>query len=136
MATITAPRPAHHAPRGYYREAARAGAPILSSGRTSSRVTPAQVRLRRTVAFLILATAALVAVFVLGRTSVHAAPPVAGETTPTSVVYTVAPGDSLWSIATHVAPKTDPRSTIHLIREINGLSSGAVQVGQKLTIPQ
>lgn len=130
MATLTAPRPAHHAPRGYYREAARAGAPSVAH-----RASRAQLRLRRTVALLVLATAALLAVFVLGRASVNAAPAVDGQGSATPVVYTVQPGDTLWAIATKVAPKSDPRQTVHLLRELNGLTSGAVEIGQQLTVP-
>lgn len=58
-----------------------------------------------------------------------ATPPVSTQ----SVV--VDPGDSLWSIATTVAPSSDPRETIHAIRELNGLRSSLLQPGQVLLIP-
>ena len=132
MATLTAPRPAHHAPRGYYRDAARAGAPSAYDRRRASR---AQLRLRRTVALLILATVALVAVFVLGRSSSNAAAPVEGQKASAPVTYTVQPGDTLWGIAAKVAPKSDPRQTVHLLRELNGLTTGQLEIGQALTVP-
>lgn len=48
---------------------------------------------------------------------------------------TVMPGDTLWSIATTVAPGTDPREVIGDITRMNVLRSGELQIGQTLAIP-
>jgi len=48
---------------------------------------------------------------------------------------TVQQGESLWAIATHVAPHSDPRDVITAIVDLNGLSSTALQAGQRLAIP-
>ncbi|QNA93049.1 MULTISPECIES: LysM peptidoglycan-binding domain-containing protein [unclassified Microbacterium] len=48
---------------------------------------------------------------------------------------TVMPGDTLWSIATAVAPNSDPRDVIGEISRMNLLRSGGLQVGQELAIP-
>lgn len=48
---------------------------------------------------------------------------------------TVAPGDTLWSIAEREAPGTDPRDTVAEILELNHLESSAVQAGSVLLLP-
>lgn len=48
---------------------------------------------------------------------------------------TVMPGDTLWSIATQVAPHADPRDVIGEISRMNLLRGGELQVGQELAIP-
>ena len=50
-------------------------------------------------------------------------------------VVVVQPGDTLWAIALQVAPQEDPRATIQVIREANGMRSAGVQAGQRLIIP-
>lgn len=50
--------------------------------------------------------------------------------------YTVAPGDTLWTIAQRVNPKADPRATVMQLRVINGVGAGDVlQPGQVLQVP-
>jgi hypothetical protein len=49
----------------------------------------------------------------------------------------VEPGQTLWDIATAIAPDEDPRVVIDEIVKINALeSSGAIQAGQPLYVPQ
>lgn len=48
---------------------------------------------------------------------------------------TVLPGDTLWSIATAVAPEADPRDVIDAIRRLNLLQTSALSVGQELALP-
>jgi len=48
---------------------------------------------------------------------------------------TVEPGESLWQLAESVAPNADPRDVIAGILNLNDLSSGEVQPGQRLAIP-
>jgi Tfp pilus assembly protein FimV len=48
---------------------------------------------------------------------------------------TVAPGDSLWSIAEDVAPDRDPRDVVDAIVRLNSLENVTVQAGQSLAIP-
>lgn len=54
------------------------------------------------------------------------AAPVAGET------YIVQPGDTLWSIATEVAPDEDPRVVVDALRAANG--GPDLEVGERLVI--
>ncbi|WP_194408883.1 LysM peptidoglycan-binding domain-containing protein [Microbacterium cremeum] len=48
---------------------------------------------------------------------------------------TVAPGDSLWSIAEEVAPSHDPRDVVDRLVRLNALDSAVVWAGQRLSIP-
>jgi hypothetical protein len=50
--------------------------------------------------------------------------------------YTVAPGDTLWKVATeHYPPSEDPRAVIEAIREENGLDSYLIRPGMRLQLP-
>lgn len=48
---------------------------------------------------------------------------------------TVQSGDSLWSVASRIAPNADPRNVIADLVNLNGLSSAVVTPGQQLAIP-
>ena len=48
---------------------------------------------------------------------------------------TVAPGDSLWSIAQKYAPSQDPRDFISDLVALNNLGDSLVQTGQRLALP-
>jgi hypothetical protein len=47
---------------------------------------------------------------------------------------TVRAGDTLWSIASRVAPQADPRSEIELIQRLNGLTNVDLVAGQLLRV--
>jgi LysM repeat protein len=47
----------------------------------------------------------------------------------------VAPGDTLWSLATRLADGGDVRALVDEIASVNSLASAEVQAGQKLRIP-
>ena len=44
-------------------------------------------------------------------------------------------GQTLWGIATQVAPHTDPRATVQQIIMLNHLASTGVQAGETLAVP-
>lgn len=48
---------------------------------------------------------------------------------------TVMTGDTLWSIAGHVAPTADPRDVVDDIMRLNALSSASLDAGQTIAIP-
>lgn len=48
---------------------------------------------------------------------------------------TVAQGESLWQIATKVAPSADPRDVIADIVDLNQLATTELQAGQRIAIP-
>ena len=55
--------------------------------------------------------------------------------TPAVQTLTVAPGDTLWSIASSVPHQGDVRDTIAEIRDLNALRSSELLVGQELLVP-
>ncbi len=59
------------------------------------------------------------------------------ESAPTGAFETgtVAPGDSLWSIAEDVAPTADPRDVVDAIVRLNALDGVVVSAGQRIAIP-
>jgi hypothetical protein len=88
----------------------------------------------RVVLVLAMVTIALVA-FTVGRAgSSHAA---TERTVPTPYAQTtVHAGETLWSVATRVAPGRDPRVVVERIRELNHLDSASLQAGQQLLLPR
>lgn len=48
---------------------------------------------------------------------------------------TVAPGQTLWSIAGEVAPQADRRDTVERLLELNALDSARLIPGQRLAVP-
>lgn len=48
---------------------------------------------------------------------------------------TVLPGDTLWAIASELAPASDPRDVVTAIMGLNQLGSAELQVGQRLALP-
>lgn len=56
--------------------------------------------------------------------------------TPTSFIeVTVAPGDTLWSLASRMAEGADIRAMVDEIASVNALASADLQAGQKVRIP-
>jgi len=53
---------------------------------------------------------------------------------PSVATYVVGPGDTLWSIASRIAPGRDPRPVIDRLQADNHLH-GSLQAGQTLIIP-
>ncbi len=92
---------------------------------------------RRGVAVVAVAVAVLAAA-VIGLAWLSA-PPSASAPVPAGHVaaqvaarVAVLPGDSLWSIATRVAPNRDPRAEVALLQELNHLEGSALVPGQVL----
>lgn len=89
---------------------------------------------RRVVAGLVLVGglgfAVLVGSAVLGGGAVAPGLALAGES---SVV--VQPGDTLWSIASDIAPEEDPRGVVDALQEANGLEGSSLVPGQVLLVP-
>lgn len=84
----------------------------------------------------VIAIAVFVMIAIIGATNAQANTGV-GEQLATQFETIVAiPGDTMWSIATVVAPESDPREVIEDIIRLNQLSSADLVVGQELSIPQ
>ncbi len=52
-----------------------------------------------------------------------------------SRTYVVEPGDTLWSIASMIAPGHDPRAVVLEIERVNAAAAERLVPGQTLTIP-
>jgi Tfp pilus assembly protein FimV len=85
---------------------------------------------------VLLATllSALVFVLAMGPASGRSAAP-APASAGSGSTLTVQPGDTLWAIASRVAPTADPRVTVQQIIDRNGLAGASVQAGQVLVLP-
>ena len=91
---------------------------------------------RRGVVVLALAIAALAVALVWAAAA--SAPSSSGSASAAGagagVGVTVRPGDTLWSIATRVAPSKDPRAEVDLLRRVNHLAGVALVPGQVLAL--
>ncbi len=76
----------------------------------------------------------LMVVLLSGRLSADAGTSMADQGRATGVVVVQA-GENLWQIAKAIAPGTDPRETVTLIRELNALDSSTVVAGQSILVP-
>ena len=47
----------------------------------------------------------------------------------------VKPGQSLWDVAAAINPAKDPRETIWVIQQLNGMATSEVIAGQELIVP-
>jgi len=111
----------------------------MSTAVIGTHPAPAAPRLRltrrgRAVVFVLVAVSVVIAAaaMVLGGGGAVAT----GDASDASFEYvTVEGGQSLWQLATELAPSADPRDVISEITRLNGLSSPDVQPGQRLAIP-
>lgn len=95
---------------------------------------------RRGWLVLVVLPLAMVAASLMILTGAFTAPAQASDSasqlslTPT-VSVTVQPGESLWGIASALAPERDPRDVVADIVQLNNLTGGAVTPGQQLFVP-
>ncbi len=88
---------------------------------------------RRVMAVVVVVVALLAVAFNMLQTQ-SAGASAHGSKATFTYVY-VAPGDTLWSIATKYAPERDPQQEITDIQNLNALSSSDVVPGQRLALP-
>ncbi|PZS25285.1 MAG: hypothetical protein DLM58_22800 [Pseudonocardiales bacterium] len=106
-------------------------ATVISLHRPSADSVAAPLRLtRRGVVALVLAVAALAAALVL--TAWLSAPRASAGHAARSATVVVHDGDTLWSIATRVAPDRDPRAEVATLQRLNHLSGADLTAGQVL----
>ena len=110
---------------------------LINQGFQGSSTNPSGLRLNRrgrlARRFVVLSLAVVLA-------SVFGLKAGAGTTdavgAPTSFVeVTVAPGDTLWSLATRMADGGDVRAMVDEISSVNSLATAELQAGQKVRIP-
>lgn len=86
-----------------------------------------------------LVLSAAIAVPILALSVLLVSPGALAGDEPTSNDFeymTVLSGDTLWSIASLVAPEQDPRDVVAEIMSLNQLDSAALQPGQQLAVPR
>ena len=102
-----------------------------STNPSGSIVLNRRGRLARTFVVLSLAIVLGSVVSAKAGAGTDAAPAKAGS----FITVTVAPGDTVWSLATRLAHGGDVRSLVSEIISVNSLASVDVATGQKLRIP-
>ena len=111
--------------------------PAQVAGAAAQRATRLRltVRGRRVLAVLAALPAIVALVFAVLSGGSALASRDGGAPAGSFATVTVAPGDSLWTIAEDVAPDRDPRDVVDAIVRLNALESVTVQAGQSLAIP-
>ena len=102
-----------------------------TAGRTDPATRAVAVRLTRrgyAVAGLLVVALTVGLVWLAHASAISAAPP---AVKPPAVV-TVNAGDTLWSIASRVAPQRDPRAVVAELQRVNHLSDPLLRPGQQL----
>lgn len=100
------------------------------------RAVRSRLRLTRRgrVVLMTLAATPLVAFALIA--ALNGGPVFASDAAPGSLNYvTVSSGDSMWQLATELAPREDPREVIAQILRFNQLTSADVVAGQQLAVP-
>jgi hypothetical protein len=103
--------------------------PAVTIGEPIRAKAPVRLTRRGYVVVALLAAALTTGLLLLAHASApssHPAP--AGD----GVAVTVRPGDTLWSIASRIAPQRDPRLTVSALEQLNHLDTPAVLPGQVL----
>lgn len=105
----------------------------------ATRTLPAPLRLTRrgravrAVVLGMAVTTVFLLVSLLGQSVVSASTD-AGQG-PALRAIVVEPGQTLWGIATAVAPRDDPRDTVLRLERINDLDGPGIRAGQQLLVP-
>ena len=107
----------------------------ISTRAAAKSLTAGHIRLTRRgrLALLVAAVLCMLLGFSLGDTLSFTAGTISPPPASHSIV--VQPGQTLWGIATQVAPHADPRATIQQIIVLNHLPSTGLQAGQSLAVP-
>ena len=107
----------------------RVAAPARPARPVAQRSAVRLTRRGRAVVFLVGLAVALVAGFVLAAGST------ATERPESTTTIQVGPGETLWDIAQSVAVQGHTADMVEHIKDLNGLSGGALQAGEELRVP-
>ena len=112
----------------------------LSISHEADRAVPTRLRLTRRgrvvlASLVALPLAGALAWSALGAGSAVAAPDDSAAPGVVFATVMVAPGETLWAIASEVAPTADPRDVVDAIKRLNALDSAQLVAGQRLAIP-
>lgn len=104
---------------------------VLHRPQTQSVAAPLRLT-RRGVLVLAMVVAAVGAALLCLAARSASAPP---TTSVAPHAVSVAPGDTLWSIASRVAPQRDPRAEVAALQRRNHLTDTDLTPGQRLLVP-
>ncbi len=134
MSTATLTAPHQRDVRITRPRAARPASPARSSRAVSREVAPVRLTRRGRLLLLMVVLALAFAAFTL-----LSSPAVSTDQTHHATQHTVVvgAGQTLWDIATRIAPGEDPRTVIADIVDLNQLpDAGSIRIGQQLFVPQ
>lgn len=106
--------------------------PTLRQATQAAAVQPNYARRRFAVA---ATTIALIAITALSALTGQSATATSTSGKANFTYVTVLAGQSLWQIASKVAPHQDPRDFIAEVVSLNGLTSADVTPGQRIALP-
>ena len=111
--------------------------PAVVSPADSPRVVRSRLRITRRGRAVVAALVAVPAVVVAGALVINGGGAVASDTTGSSDFQhvTVDGGETLWQVASEIAPSSDPRDVIADFVSLNNLPSAEVSAGQSLAVP-
>jgi hypothetical protein len=103
----------------------------------SSRVVRTRLRITRRGRAVVAALVAVPVVIVVGALVLNGGGAVASDTTGSADFQhvTVDGGETLWQVASEIAPSSDPRDVIADLVSLNNLPSAEVSAGQSLAVP-
>lgn len=113
----------------------RPDASISVLHRPQSAAHAAPVRLTRRGVFVLAVVVGALAMALLWAATSSARSDAATGAAARVRAVTVAPGDTLWSIASRVAPGRDPRAEVAALQHRNHLSGADLVPGQQLRVP-
>jgi LysM repeat protein len=107
----------------------------VGSRSAAKSLAAGHIRLTRRGRLALLVAAVLC--MLLGFSLGSALSSTAGTISPPAASHSIVvqPGQTLWGIATQVAPRADPRATVQQIIVLNHLASTGVQAGETLAVP-
>ncbi|MBF4601560.1 hypothetical protein ITJ55_12150 [Frigoribacterium sp. VKM Ac-1396] len=111
--------------------------PAVASPVDPSRVVRTRLRITRRGRAVVAALVAIPAVIVVGALVLNGGGAVASDTTGSTDFQhvTVDGGETLWQVASEIAPSSDPRDVIADLVSLNNLPSAEVSAGQSLAVP-
>ena len=113
--------------------------PVIRTTRAAASRPATRLRLTVRGRRVLAALAALPAVIALSAAMIGGGSALAtrdaGAPAGSFETVTVAPGDTLWSIAEEVAPADDPRDVVDAIVRLNALDGVTLWAGQSIAIP-
>jgi LysM repeat protein len=104
----------------------------FSTYATSSRSHLRMTKRGRAVLLSVIATPVVLAALAFG---INAGGAVGTSSSTPLTKITVVGGETLWGVAKHIAPNSDPRDVVSDIMSVNRLNTADIYPGERLAIP-